>query len=1005
MKFVIKTDNYKNFDMYKDNVMKPRSYFIPFSGDEDLQDVNITNERYRSSMTAVLSGEWDFKYFKKVSDMPAEIETQTFDFDKVQVPSTWQHTGYEEPYYLNSRYPFKPNPPYFPEDCAVAVYHKMFNLEDIDGSFVITFLGVAGSLELFVNGKYVGYSEGSHNTAEFELNDFVADGTNEICVVNHKWCNGTYLECQDMFRCNGIFRDVLITKTGANSVYDFQAKTQFNDDLTYKLEIIPSLKLTDECEFSAALIYDGETVASKSVNVSADAIEKITFDKIEAKEWSAEEPNLYDLVLTLSKDGKIVEIIRRPIGFRHINITGNIFCFNGKNIKLLGVNHHDTNPKTGYVMTAEDMEKDVKIFKEYNVNCVRTSHYPPDPMFIDLCDAYGIYVVDEADIETHGCEIEGNRSACSHNSKWQGHYWDRVYRMYERDKNHPSITMWSLGNESHGYKNHDYCYNNLKQLTDVPIHYEGVCRTRRWAYDVISQMYPWFHMLKRIAGGSGLPKKFYTKPYYMCEYAHAMGLGAGELEKYVQLIYQGDNMMGGCIWEFADHAVYHENGKYKYTYGGDHGENKHDGNFCVDGLFFPDRTPHAGAFQMKNCYRPVRAEYSGDENQHKYTFTNHHYFKTADYTVKWSCVTDGENPKAGEFKLNIPPQSSQEITLDYTNEECAEDIVTFRYYDGDFEIACEQVSMFIGGASATMIFANGDAPEVNKSENKYFIYIDGGKIVYNNKTGFIERYVKNDREYLNGAPFGNFSGFGVDIYRAPIDNDMNIRKKWDKMRLDTEQMCFVKNVNSQPYTVEDGAVIIENLYKIHTLNVRNLCNIKMKFRIYKDGTMEVNAKCIKSKSIPNAPRFGVMVEMPVEYENVKYYGLGDKPNTDDFKEHAMMGLYSCKVDDMREKYIKPQESSMRTNVQYADVTDENGVGFKFMFTASPGIFSADRFIPQQCAKAMHQEDLELCDTTCIHLDSYMLGAGSNACGPTPSKEYKLSKLSDQEVSFAVIPIE
>ena len=567
-----KKDNFKNFSVFKDNVLKPRAYFIPFNSVEDLSKTTIIDERYSSSMVKVLSGDWDFKYYSSIDKMPNEIDVQNFDFDTVVVPSVWQHTGYERPYYVNQRYQFKPNPPSIPDDCPVAIYHKNVDIDDLSGNYIITFLGVACCLDLFVNGKYVGYCECSHNSAEFELNNFLVNGKNDIVVVVHKWCNGTYLEAQDMFRNNGIFRDVLLTHTTNNSIYDFYAKTQINDDKTYNLSVIPTLKITDDCSFGATLLFEGNEVATKSVNVSKDNISSLDFNDLSVKQWSAETPYLYDLILTLSVGGKIIEVIRRPIGFKNVRIDKNVFKFNDKAIKLLGVNHHDTDPKKGYAMSLDDMLRDVKVFKDYNINCVRTSHYPPDPAFIDFCDAYGIYVVDEADIETHGCETELHRRwACSHNSAWTQHYWDRVYSMYERDKNHPSITMWSLGNEAHGYLNQDYCYEHLKQLTDIPIHYEGVCRTRRWAYDVLSHMYTSPETVAKIANGSGLDKKYYQKPFYLCEYAHAMGLGAGDLENYVKLFYSADILMGGCIWEFADHAIYHDNGPLKYTYGGDHG--------------------------------------------------------------------------------------------------------------------------------------------------------------------------------------------------------------------------------------------------------------------------------------------------------------------------------------------------------------------------------------------------------------------------------------------------
>lgn len=994
MKFNLKTDNYRNFSVFKDNVLQPRAYFIPFNSENEIASTNIKTERYSSSMVTVLSGDWGFRYFSKVSDMPDEIDTDNFEFDTVKVPSTWQHTGYEPPYYLNTRYQFKPKPPHIPADCPVGIYYKQIDVDDMDANYVITFLGVAGALDLFVNGKYVGYSEGSHNTSEFELNEFLVSGKNEIFVVNHKWSNGTYLEAQDMFRCNGIFRDVLLTKTGNNSIYDFEAKTSINDDLTYNLSVVPALKLTDDCTFTATLIDNGEVVASKSVNVSSTQIDKIDFDSLAVKEWNAEIPNLYDLVLTLSCKGEVVEIIRRPIGFKDIKIKGNVFTFNRQIIKLLGVNHHDTNSKTGYVMTIDDMEKDIQIFKDYNVNCVRTSHYPPDPAFLDLCDAYGIYVVDEADIETHGCETEYHRpGACSHNSKWAEHYWDRVYRMFQRDKNHPSITMWSLGNEAHGFKNQDYCYNNLKQLTPIPIHYEAVCRTRRWAYDVVSQMYPWHNRVRKIAAGKGLPKKYYTKPYYMCEYAHAMGLGAGDLEEYVSLFYKADNLMGGCIWEFVDHAIYHENGEFKYTYGGDHGELKHDSNFCVDGLFFPDRTPHAGAIQMKYCYRPVRAS---KEGKGEYAFFNHQYFANAEFTVKWQTLKHGgEVVGEGAFDINIKPQDTHKVSVN-TNDA---DVVIFAYYNGEFEVAKEQ--FVLNNKVAKVKRESKATPVVRESQGKLFIGFDNGEIIFNTNTGFIESYIKNGVQFLNKAPFANFTGIGTDIYRAPIDNDMYLKKVWSRLKMETENFVLC---HKKPYKTDDNCIVLENIYKIRTVATKNLCKVKIEYKIYNDGSIKVEQECISSKNIMYAPRFGAMFEMPKQFDNVKYYGLGDRENTSDFKEHAMFGTYSMKVDQMREAFIKPQESSMRCDVHYAEITNGDGIGLRIDAIDKPFTLSADHYIPQQCAKAMHQEELKICDTTCIHIDGYMLGAGSNACGPVPGGDHKVNSLKGQEIEFLITPI-
>lgn len=993
MQYNLKTGNFCDFSKFRDNILLPRSYFIPFSNLEELAKADIRNERYSSSLVECLSGEWDFVYYKSCKQTDNFFDTDKIKFDKVNVPSMWQYTGYEKPYYVNTRYQFKPNPPHIPTDCPVGIYRRFIDIDDLDLNYTVAFLGVAGSLELFVNGKYVGFSEGSHNTSEFELNGFLVKGKNEIVVQNHKWTNGTYLEAQDMFRSNGIFRDVLLYKTGKNSIYDFEVKTSFNGK--YSLDFIPSLKLSDECVLTVSLYDDDELVASKSVNVSPSDIEKISFENLDVHPWSAECPYLYDMIITLSRGEEIIEAVRKNIGFKHIEIKGNTFYFNDAPIKLLGVNHHDSLPKTGYAMTIAEMEKDISLVKQYNGNCIRTSHYPPDPAFLDLCDEYGIYVIDEADIETHGCETELHKpGACSHNKDWQERYWDRVYRMFSRDKNHPSITMWSLGNESHGYLNQDYCYNELKKLTTIPIHYEGVCRTKRFAYDVISHMYAWPSMCEKIAT-SKLPK-YRNKPFFQCEYAHAMGVGAGELERYVKIFYSSNNMLGGCIWEFADHAAYHENEKIKYTYGGDHGEEKHDGNFCMDGLFFPDRTPHSGAKQMKNCYRPVRCERITDN---RYAFFNHKYFENAQFTVKYKCFTNGIKAVSGTFDLDIAPQSRQIYELKDIKVDTKQfNNIVFEYFIGDFPLASEQVVLSRGELKED-INKNGKIG-LNKSENKLFITFENGSMIFDTKMGFIESYVYKNHEMINSFPLGDFKGFAPAFYRAPLDNDRNIRKYWDALNLgNASNIC-----KGSSFTQNDNSIVITTKIKSVVPRLLPVAQTEIKYTIYASGEIRVDVSAASGGAVKFLPRFGVMLEMPKEYENIKYFGLGPDVNLPDYKEHTFNGIFETTVNALKEDYIKPQESATRCDVRFAEITDKNGFGLSFNAINKPFVFSASHYTSTQWAKAMHRDELVDMPTTCVNLDAAVLGAGSNACGPLPDKKDRVGSLNGKRLSFTLKPI-
>ncbi len=946
MIYNLKNKNYKTFEIFKDNVLEPRSYFIPFKSRRALDKTDIRSERFNSDKVEALSGEWDFAYFKKVSELPSSFDTESAAFDKITVPSCWQFTGYENPCYINASYEFKCDPPKFPTNCSVGVYRTFFSAKE-NTKYILSFLGVAGALDVFVNGKYVGYSEGSHNMSEFDVTEYTVSGENELVVLVHKFSNGTYLECQDMFRNNGIFRDVLLYKYEGAYVRDFEVKTAYGGG-KYDLEIIADIE--GNAELSAELYFGSKLFCSGKFENGA-----LRFSSLEAAEWSAEIPNLYTLYLTLSENGKKTEFIRRNIGFKHIEIKGNVFYFNNEKIKLLGVNHHDTDPKKGYVMSVEDLERDVKLFKEFNVNCVRTSHYPADPILLDLCDEYGIYVVDEADIETHGCMSAGPlmAGACSHNPEWKPRYTDRVMRMYERDKNHPSITMWSLGNEAWGYSNQDACYEELKKVSDIPVHYEGVVRTRRFAYDVISQMYPWQPHIKKLADGKGAAKKWYTKPYFLCEYAHAMGVGAGELETYVKDFLRADNMMGGCIWEFADHAVYHENGPYKYTYGGDHEEKKHDGNFCVDGLFFPDRTPHAGAYQMKNCYRPVRAELVMEDC---FEFTNLNYFKSVKLTVKWDSITFKQKKASGKFELDIAPRKKQRVYL----PESVCQTINFRYFSDGREVASESMNTVV-----TPLFKVENCDDfpysITFGKNSVLAVIDG-----------VETEI------------------GASIFRAPLDNDMHLGKVWKTFNLKDERLELV---STRGHSAR---------YKLVTKGKRVLARVTFSYKKCDTG-IQLKLKCDSALIIPFTPRFGITLKTDKKYENVKYFGYGDMVNLPDFREHTLLGEYTSKVEGMREKHIKPQESSMRSGVRYAEIYDNDGKGIRFDNVDYPFIFSADRFTSKQCAEAKHQEELELQDFTYLHFDAYQLGAGSAACGPPPTKNYRKNSVRNCSISLMIKP--
>ncbi len=516
MKYTVNKTNFRDFSFYELNKREGRAYFIPFSDKETLEKTDFRKERFSSDLVRVLSGEWEFKYYAHAADLPVNFDTEKTEFDKITVPSTWQRTGYEPPVYLNCPYEIETKPPALPEDMSAGVYRKTFEVTDTDKVFLLNFLGVCPCIDLYVNGEYAGYSEGSHNTAEFDISSLIKKGENEILVVIHKWSVGTFLECQDMFRENGIFRDVLLCEFPKTYINDFYLRTARKAD-GYSLNA--TVSVVGDREGYTVEILAKDKNGGVLFNDEADVNIPMNFYDLDVEEWSAEIPVLYEVYITLKKDGKPVETLRSYLGFKNVRINKNVFLFNGEKIKFKGVNHHDTHEKTGYVMTVEDLEKDLVLMKKLNVNAIRTSHYPPDPHLLMLADYYGFYVVDEADIETHGCGCSPHNriNLISSDMKWAPRYIDRCVRMYNRDRNHACITMWSLGNEAGGIKCHDACYDVLRKLCpEIPVHYEGACRSPRLGYDVISEMYTHQDDVTKVGEGTR-GKLFRQKPFLLCE--------------------------------------------------------------------------------------------------------------------------------------------------------------------------------------------------------------------------------------------------------------------------------------------------------------------------------------------------------------------------------------------------------------------------------------------------------------------------------------------------------
>ena len=1008
MLYIFKHDKYSDFNVFEDNRLKPRSYFIPFETREQCDATDYLGERYASPLVTVLSGEWDFVYFKRVSEMPEKIDSYTLKADKVTVPSCWQFTGYENPYYVNIRYQFDCHPPRIPADegyiganmpinakggpfkvyNSVGLYRKTFELKRKD-KHILTFLGAASNVQVYFNGQYVGYGEGSHNSQEFDVTPYVLDGTNEVVVLVYKWCNGTYLECQDMFRNNGIFRDVYITSMSGPYIRDLFANTVRKGASGWKLVVKAAVEGDAETHFS--LERNGTPVAE---GTSANGEWSYEIERPDL--WSAEIPNLYMLYVTLKKGGEEVQTIRQEIGFRDVIVDGNVFRFNGEAIKIKGVNHHDTHESKGYAMSVADYLKDAVLMKEFNVNAVRTSHYPPDPVFLKIANYMGLYVIDEADIETHGTSATyiSRPNRISNNTKWKAHYFDRVIRMFERDKNNPCVIMWSLGNEAGGWKNQDYCYLELKKLTRVPIHYEGACRTKRWAYDVLSHMYTFTEMYDKYLEGK-LPEKYYKKPFFQCEYAHAMGVGPGSLDDYWIRFYKSESLMGGCIWEWADHAVKHPDGTY--TYGGDHGEYAHDSNFCVDGLFFPNRTPHTGAKCMQAVYRPVRASYI---STNRYVLLNTDYFRDTSWLeTEWEYVVGGAVNERGKINAVIPPKEKIEISLRHKSIDTTKDcFINFIYKNKATGkvVAKEQIIMCQSVGRSVMGSGSGDVAYI---ENATMISIatNNANVTLDKKTGCLTGYEVDGVEYLNQN--AKNKGFTLSLYDCPVDNYMFVSNKWKAMGLDKAESVFT-GFDSEK---QNGKVVVACHYDVVLKGVKKYA-FTIQYTVYSDNRLGVKL-LLDTKKYVDLPKFGVSLEMPSCYDTVRYYGRGESENYSDFKAHAMLGIYSNNVYKMAEPYIRPQSSGNRAETRWAEVVDENGSGLRFTAQGMAFNFNAVPFNFEGLNGAAHRQDVKYDGTTCVHIDHFVRGIGTNSCGPDTREEYRLGKKQTRlQYEFTVQPV-
>lgn len=973
MRYNINKDNYRTFDIFEVNKLPARSYFIPYPSREAASAVSALEKRYRSEKVLCLNGTWEFKFYPYPAELPSVLNTGELSFDQIDVPSCWQFRGYDKPFYVNIRYPFPYNPPAIPEEERmgrvftwmgvdqgirprishpeaynfVGVYRKLLSIEDPAKRYTISFLGVASCMDLYVNGTFVGYSEGSHNTAEFDLTGRLNAGENELLVVVHRWCNGSYLEDQDMFRNNGIFRDVLLRIDEPTDLWDVDARTMKSGD-TYNLTL--TAWAHEDTEVTFTLTGRGlERTATVQTN---HKIASITFEDLSVTEWNAEAPTLYEVFYETATG-----CVREKIGFKTVEIRDDLYLLNGALVKFRGVNHHDTSPVNGYSMTPEEIERDVRLCKEYNIDTIRTSHYPPDPLLLELADELGIYIVDENDLETHGtwaCQLPATYNSISDDPKWESHYMDRITRLYQRDKLHPSIVLWSLGNEAGGYHNTDAMYDYLKLHTDIPVHYESAIHCKREAYDVGSEMYPTVEMVHDVAMKRRKQQRLNDRPYFLCEYAHAMGVGPGNMEAYWQEIYRHRSLMGGCIWEMVDHAVQQKDGTY--TYGGDHGEWEHDGNFCVDGIFYPDRRPSTGAKIAKFVYRPIRISYVGGNTFH---FFNTMAFSNAEryqLIFRWN---DGTVVKA---KLKLAPLKHARVNVRTGNPVDGHQSVLIDTVDTATGRLCAQEQIILARPIPT-------APALAPLPD--WVKVIGGKLSIQLPNG----------QKMVSAPTGTI------LYRAHTDNDadLSFHNTMAPYEAQSERLLSVE-------ATEYGVQVISQVS-----NQRNTFTVTDTYEGTEQGLLVTSRlHCTKGKGI--VPRFGKAFYLDQRFDNVSYVGRCGESYAD-MKDQFPVQSVTCTVADMTEPNLRPQESGNRMDCSTASVSDGSTT---VTFDAVERVYelAIKPYSDAALTQMRHTWD-EMRTGTYVTIQAFQQGIGTGSCGPATAPEFQYPVDRDYELQFLI----
>lgn len=992
------------------NRMPARAHFLTFPSKEKAL---LNNNRYTHAFKN-LNGVWKFMFLDAPEYSPEGFFNSDFDvtkMDDITVPGNWQLQGYGKMHYSDLWYNFPINPPYVPTENPTGIYKRTFFVEESyrDKKIIIRFCGVDSAYHLWINGKEVGYSKVARNESEFDITDLIRVGEeNDVTVRVYQWSDGTYLEDQDMWWESGIFRDVELIGVPKDGINDYKVIADLDDEYKngiFKVEAF--LRTTKEVNVTFELVDAGEnTVFTKTV-VAKEG--KACIDEViaDVNHWTAETPYLYKLFMTVEDDGQIVEVIPQNVGFRNIRLNGETFLVNGVAIKFKGVNRHDYSPQNGRVISREEIEKDIILMKQFNINAIRTSHYPNSYYLYDLCDEYGMYLIAETDLECHGFELTGDYKWITDDPSWELAYVSRMTRMIERDKNHPAIIFWSLGNES--------AFGcNFRKMTDVAhemdptrlVHYEGDFDVE--SADVYSTMYTWIENPKKPYLMKDIIEKS-KKPHIHCEYCHAMGNGPGNLKDYQDLVYAHDKLQGGFVWEWFDHGIesFTESGEKYYRYGGDFGDDPSNKDFCIDGLIMPDRTPSPGLYEYKKVIEPITTT-AVDIQKGIINLLSRYDFANLDrFNLVYKVMEDDVILQTGFMAVpSIEARANKDITLPYDlsaikvkpgahyyvniSYQLREDT---RYASSGHELATAQFELPLY-KEGIMVRPEGI---LNVEKEHTTLHVKGANfsLDFNLVNGNLMNIVRDGMQVLSKGP-------RLTLWRAPISNDMEIIDKLKKVYFLHLEHEVVMNID---YHMEGNILKVEVDTINSTTNSAWHFKTKYVYTVCPSGDILIDVEGTPSGRVDLAPdmlpRIGVSMHLDKSMEHVRYFGMGPGENYADSKEAAQMGLYANTVDGLFTNYVIPQENGNHMGCKWVSMTNDRGMGL-LASTEGDFNFSASWYEDKDLDDAKHTCDLVKRDYIVFNVDYKQNALGTNSCGQWQLDKYR-AKFEDFKLSFRLTP--